>query len=196
MIHNMLYTMLYYMICNMLTFMCCQAGHLPPLSPLNADYASMFNASEHIIQDHVRKYKTKAAELKDIIQEVLYHPGFDVCQVDMNMHERLMPVRCLEAGDIDVIDLWEEGNGIQPVQLYKRPDMKVLWELLADERLAGLQHFAFKEYKNARGDCILAYDTNGSLSFQLAQIDTGPGKVSISIVLYINWTFIKCCIPI
>ena len=56
--------MLDYMICNMLAFMCRQARHLPPL---NADYAIMFTASEHIIQDHVRKYKTKAAELKDII---------------------------------------------------------------------------------------------------------------------------------
>jgi hypothetical protein len=34
--------------------------------------------------------------------------------------------------------------------------MKVSRELLADERLVGLQHFAFKEYKNARGDSILA----------------------------------------
>ncbi len=50
--------------------MCCQAGHLPPL---NADDVSMFTASEHTIQDHVRKYKTKAAELKDLIQEVLHH---------------------------------------------------------------------------------------------------------------------------
>jgi hypothetical protein len=44
--------------------------------------------------------------------------------------------------------------------------MKVFRELLADERLAGLQHFAFEEYKNARGDSILACDVNGSLIFQ------------------------------
>jgi hypothetical protein len=75
--------MLYYMICNMLTFMCCQARHLPPL---NADDASMLTASELIIQDHVRKYKTKAAELKDLIQEVLHHTEFDVCKVNTNMH--------------------------------------------------------------------------------------------------------------
>jgi hypothetical protein len=62
--------------------------------------------------------------------------------------------------------------------------------------LAGLQHFAFKEYKNARGDSILACDANGSLTFQLAQIDVGPGKVPISIVLYIYGTFVKRCIPI
>jgi hypothetical protein len=74
---------------------------------------------------------------------VLHHPDFDVHEVDTNMHERLM--RCLEAGDIEVIDLWEEGDGNQPVQLFKRPNLKVLREILADERLAGLQHFAFKE---------------------------------------------------
>jgi hypothetical protein len=102
----------------------------------------------------------------------------------------------LAAGDIEVIDLWEEGDGNQPVQLYKRPGMKVLRELLADEILAGLQHFAFKEYRNARGDCILVCDANGSLTFQLAQIDVGPGKVPISIVLYIDGTFIKRGIPI
>jgi hypothetical protein len=175
----------------MLTFMCRQAGHLPQL---NADDASMFSTSERIIQDHVRKYKTKAAELKDLIQEVLHHPDFDVREVDTNMHERLM--RCLEAGDIEVIDLWDEGDGNQPVQLYKRPGLKVLRELLADERLAGHQHFAFKEYKNARGDRIIACDANGSLTFQLAQSVVGPGKVPISIVLYIDGTFIKRGIPI
>jgi uncharacterized protein YaaN involved in tellurite resistance len=74
--------------------MCRQAGHLPPL---NADDANMFSTSESIIQDHVRKYKTTAAELKDLIQEVLHHPDFDVREVDTNMHEHLM--RCLEAGD-------------------------------------------------------------------------------------------------
>ena len=74
--------------------------------------------------------------------------------------------------------------------------MKVLRELLADVRLAGRQHFAFKEYKNARGDRILACDANGSLTFQVAQIDVGPGKVPISIVLYIDGTFIERGIPI
>jgi hypothetical protein len=105
-------------------------------------------------------------------------------------------MRCLEAGDIEVIDLWAEGDGNQPIQLYKRPDLKVLRELLIDERLVGIEHFAFKEYKNAKGDCICACDTNGSLTFQLAQIDVGPGKVPMPIVLYIDGTFIKHCIQI
>jgi hypothetical protein len=102
---------------------------------------------------------------------------------------------CMEAGDIKVIDLWEEGDRNQPVHLYKRPDLKVLREVLAAKRLAGHQPFALKEYKNASGECILACDANGSITFQLAQIDVAPGKAQISIVLYINRTFIKRCIP-
>jgi len=174
-----------------LTLLSGQNGYLPPL---NLDDASLFTASERLIQEHVRKYKTGAAELKHLIQEVLHHPLFAVQDVDHNMHERLM--RCIEEGDIEVIDLWEEGDGNQAVQLYKRPALKVLRELLADERLAGRQHFAFKEYKNPRGERILACDANGSVTFQLAQLDVGPGKVPISIVLYIDGTFLKRGIPI
>jgi hypothetical protein len=41
------------------------AGDLPPL---DADAANVFSRSEHILQDHVRKHNTNAAELKDLIQ--------------------------------------------------------------------------------------------------------------------------------
>ena len=142
----------------------------------------------------MRKYKSGAAELKDLIQQVLHHPDFDTRDVDHDMHEHLM--RCIEDEDIQVIDLWEEGDGNQEVLLYKRPGLKVLRELLSDERLEGCQHFGFKEYKNANGDRFLACDANGSITFQLAQIHEGEGTVSISIVLYIDGTFIKRGIPI
>jgi hypothetical protein len=142
----------------------------------------------------VKKYKSGAAELKDLIQQVLHHPDFDPQDVDHDMHDRLM--RCIEDEDIQVIDLWEEGDGNQAVLLYKRNVLKVLRELISDERLEGCQHFGFKEYKNANGERILACDANGSLTFQLAQIQVGEGTVPISIVLYIDGTFIKRGIPI
>ena len=62
--------------------------------------------------------------------------------------------------------------------------------------LEGCQRFAFKEYKNANGDRILGGHANGSVSFQIAQARVGPGKVPISIVLYIDATFLKRGIPI
>ena len=158
--------------------------------PLNADDASMFSVSEHITS-----HSGTCQKVQDWSSRTEgSHPGSFVKDVDTNMHKRLLA--CMEAGDIEVIDLWEEGDGNQPVQPYKLLGLKVLRELLADKRLAGLQHFAFKEYKNARGERILACDANGSLTFQLAQLDVGPGKVPISIVLDIDGTFIKRGIPI
>ena len=142
----------------------------------------------------MRKYKSGASELKDLIQQVLHHPDFNPQDVDHDMHERLM--NCIAEGDIEVIDLWEEGDGAQEVMLYKRPILKVLRELVGDERLAGCQHFAFVLYKDEKGERILACDANGSVTFQMAQERIGPGKVPISIVLYIDGTFIKRGIPV
>ena len=104
----------------------------------------------------------------------------------------------IEEGDLEVIDLKEDGDGNQDVRLFKLPAGKVLRELLSDPRLAGCQHFAFKEYKDARGARILGGHTNGSVSFQLAQPELRVGKdtVPISIVLYIDGSFIKLGIPI
>ena len=42
---------------------------------------------------------------KDFIKQVLHHPDFDPAEVDHDMHERLMTA--IEAGNIEVIDLWE-----------------------------------------------------------------------------------------
>ena len=179
----------WYIACYLTSFL--QAGLL---DPPDAEAANMFTASERLIQEHVRKYKNGAAELKDLIQQVLHHPDFNPQQVDHDMHERLM--KTIEDGDIQVLDLWEEGDGDQDVRLYKRPALKVLKELLSDERLAGHQHFGFKLYKNSQGSRVLACDANGSVTFQLAQMSVGPDTVPISIVLYIDGTFIKRGIPI
>lgn len=47
------------------------------------------------------------------------------------MHDRL--IGAIEASDIKVIYLWEDGDGNQDVILYKSPALKVLQELLPDE---------------------------------------------------------------
>ena len=167
------------------------AGDLPPL---DAEAANVFSRSERILQDHVRQHNTNAAELKDLIQRVLHHPDFNADEVDHDMHERLM--RAVEEGDIEVIDMWEEGDGQQDNTFVKRKAVKVLMELLSDERMAGHQHFGFKLSTDANGDRVLGGDANGSLTFELAQLRVGPGTVPISIVLYIDATYIKHGIPI
>ncbi len=63
-----------------------------------------------------------------------------------------------------------EGDGEQALELFMRPSEKVLRELIADVRLAVSQHFAFHENKDPRGNRLFAGHSNGSVSFQLAQI--------------------------
>jgi hypothetical protein len=43
---------------------------------------------------------------------------------------------------------------------------------------------------------VLGSDANGPVSFELVQICVGPGTVPISIVIYIDATYIKHGIPI
>jgi hypothetical protein len=69
-------------------------------------------------------------------------------------------------------------------------------ELLSDQRMAGHQHFGFKLSTDANADRVFGSNANGSLTFEPAQIRVGPGTVPISIVLYIDATYIKQGIPI
>ena len=43
--------------------------HAGLLDPPDAEAASLFTASGRLIQEHVRKYKNGAAELKNLIQQ-------------------------------------------------------------------------------------------------------------------------------
>jgi len=160
----------------------------------NMENSRAFTRSERILLDHQNLKRMNAVDLRDLIRDVLHNPEFNASEVDHDMHERLM--RAVEEGEMEIIDMWQDGDGAQDVRFFKRKVEIVLRELLADERLEGCQHFAFKEYKNAKGERILGGHANGSISFQLAQLKVGPGKVPISIVLYIDATFIKRGIPI
>ena len=168
-----------------------QEGLLPPL---RSSDASLFTRSERIIQDYARGGKLNAAAIKKLIQEVLHHPEFNADEVDHNMHERLMTA--VEDGDVEVLDMHVDGDGDQDMRFFKRKVESVLRELISDQRLAGCQHFAFKEYRDGRGRRVLGGHANGSVSFQMGQIQVGPDNVPISIVLYVDATFIKRGIPI
>jgi hypothetical protein len=71
--------------------------------------------------------------------------------------------------DMDVHDMKVEGDGEQDVRFFKHKVEAVLWELLTDGRVEGCQHFAFKEYKNAKGECVHGWHAYGSVHFQIAQ---------------------------
>ena len=164
------------------------------MQPSSEQDRTAFTKSERILMDYQKLKKMSAQDIKDLIQDVLHNKEFDIDEVDHNMHDRLM--RAVADGEMDILDMWQEGDGVQDVRFFKRKVEVVLRELIADARLEGCQHFAFKEYKNANGDRILGGHANGSVSFQLAQARVGPGKVPISIILYIDATFLKRGIPI
>jgi hypothetical protein len=103
------------------------AGDIPPL---DVDAAEVFSQSERILQEHVRKHGNNSAEVQDLIQGVLHHRDFNANEVDHDLHERLM--KAVEQGDIEVIDMWEEGDGPQDNTFVKRKVAKVLRELLSD----------------------------------------------------------------
>ena len=102
----------------------------------------------------------------------------------------------IEEEDILIWDKWEEGDGRNDCSFYQRPLKKVLEELLSDRQLEGHQHFRFEAKYDLKDDQILGCDANGTLSFQLAQLCIGPDKVPVSIVLYIDKTFMRRGIPI
>ena len=102
-----------------------QAKDLPAL---DEDAANVFSKSERILLDHATKRFKTASELKELIQEVLHHPDFDPDSVDHDLHERLM--HAVEEGGIEIIDMWEEGDGDQDVTFVKRKLEKVLRELM------------------------------------------------------------------
>jgi hypothetical protein len=109
-----------------------QAGYVPP--PREED-STAFTKSERILMDYQKLKRMSAQDIKDLIEDVLHNKDFDSDEVDHNMHERLM--RAVADGEMDIHDMWQEGDGQQDVRFFKRKVEVVLRELLADERLAG-----------------------------------------------------------
>ena len=168
-----------------------QDGLVPPL---DKEASGIITVSEEIIKAYASKHSLNARAINDLIKDVLKNPAFNADEVDTDMLKRLQA--SIDSGDIQIINMTVEGDGDQVLELFKRPVEKVLRELMADMRLAGHQHFAFHEYKDPRGNRLFTGHSNGSVSFQLAQLKIGEGKVPVSIVLYIDGTFLKKGIPI
>ncbi len=116
------------------------------------------------------------------------------------MRMKLIPTCCsdckasIDSGDVQIIDMHAEGDGEQVLELFKRPVEKVLRKLMADMRLVGCKHFGLQE--DPRGNRLFAAHSNGSGSFQFAQLKVGESRVPVSIVLYIDSTYLKKGIPI
>jgi len=169
-----------------------QEGLVPPLQPEEA--SGLISRSEQILKEYASKASLTAKDIIALIQDVLHNPEFNADDVDTDMLKRFAD--SIDSGDLEIISMHKEGDGAQKLELFKRPAEKVLRELMADVRLAGCQHFAFKEYLDPHGNRLFAGHSNGSVTFQLAQIRVGADKVPVSLVIYIDETYIKKGIPI
>ncbi len=87
-------------------------------------------------------------------------------------------------------NLWQEGDGDQQLKFFLADIEWTLQDLLADPAMKGFQKFEFKEVKDSRGFRVFG-EAWTSLKFQEAASIIGPGKVPLSLVLYIDGTFIK-----
>ena len=85
-----------------------------------------------------------------------------------------------------------EGDGEQVLELFMRPVEKALRELMADIRLAGCQHLHFTSPRTSVAlatEVLQGTPTDQYLS--ISQIQVGEGTIPVSIVLYINGTYLK-----
>ena len=81
------------------------------------DTARVFTRSERILLDFQKVKAMSAADIRDLIQDVLSQPDFNSEDVDADMHNRLL--RAVEDGTIEVIDMWQEGDGEQDLRFFK-----------------------------------------------------------------------------
>jgi hypothetical protein len=116
------------------------------LPALDRDAADVITESEHILKAYTDKHSLTATAIVDLIKNVLKNHEFNADDVDTDMLQCLQAA--IDSGDLQVINMHKDGDGPQILELFTRPAEKVLRELIGDLRLAGLQHFAFHEYKD------------------------------------------------
>ena len=83
----------------------------------------------------------------------------------------------------------EPGDGDEQLVFLLLDLESVVQDLLCDERQAGHQHFQFQKYMDSRGIRVFS-EGNGSLSYQAAAAKIGPNKVPLSVVLYLDGTYV------
>jgi hypothetical protein len=102
-------------------------------------------------------------------------------EVDIDMLQRLQA--SIDSGGIHIIDMSVVSDGKQVLELFRSLAENVLHELMEDMRLAGcvsrVQGPGIPD-----GNRLFAWHSNGSISFQLAQLKVGGGASSFNSALY------------
>ena len=142
---------------------------------------------------HATKYKWTVDELVATIN-LIKSTDFKVEDVNVDLHKRV--AAAIAKGHFTSHNMRESDlDGDQDLTLWIRSIKDVLREVLGDDRMAGHQHFSFEMQTNEDGEREFGA-SNGAVSFQIAQVRCGPDCVPVSLVIYIDGSFIKHGIPV
>jgi hypothetical protein len=152
-----------------------------------------FSFSEMKLYKHATKYRWTQDELIATIN-LIKSTDFKVEDVNVDLHKRV--AAAIANGHFTTHNMRESDlDGDQDLTLWLRSLEDVLREVLGDDRMAGHQHFSFEMLTNDDGEREFGA-SNGAVSFQIAQVRCGPDCVPVSLVIYIDGSFIKHGIPV
>ena len=167
-----------------------ERGVIPEASNETLD---AFSFSEMKLYKHAIAYKWTAEELTATIK-LIKSTDFKVEDINVDLHKRV--AAAIAQGHFTSHNMREsDRDGDQDLTFWIRSLEAVLREVLGDERMAGHQHFTFEMLINEDGEREFGA-SNGAVSFQMAQLRSGPDCVPVSLVIYIDGSFIKHGIPV
>jgi hypothetical protein len=153
-----------------------------------------FTYSEMKLYKHAISYKWTVDELISTIK-LIKSTDFKVEDVNIDLHKRV--AAAIAKGHFTSHNMRESDlDGDQDLTLWIRSLEEVLREVLGDQRMAGHQHFSFEMVENEETGEREFGASNSAVSFQLAQVRFGPNCVPVSLVIYIDGSFIKHGIPV
>lgn len=152
-----------------------------------------FSPSEMKLYKHATEHQWTVDELVSTIK-LIKSADFKVEDVNVDLHKRV--ASAIAHGHFASHNMRESDlDGDQDLRFWLRSLEDVLKELLGDARMDGHQEFRFEISRTDEGLRRFGAST-GAVSFQLAQIGCGTDCVPVSLVIYIDGSFIKHGIPV
>jgi hypothetical protein len=157
------------------------------------DTLRAFSPSEMKLYKHASSHKWKANELVSTIK-LIKSVEFNVDDINVDLHKRV--AAAIAQGYFTSHNMRESNSdGDQDLTLWLRSLEEVLKEVIGDERMEGHQHFSFEMSETLDGKREFGA-SNGAVSFQIAHLRCGDECVPVSLVIYIDGSFIKHGIPV
>ena len=103
-----------------------------------------------------------------------------------------MLVSKADRGQIQVFDIWREGDGKQELKLYLQWLVPIMENLIADERFASHKYLSL-ERREHNGSRVFG-PANGSLSWQINEERVGPNRVllgQVGLVTFLDESYNK-----